>query len=299
MIEWTDFPIGDHRIACPACAKRPNDKTMGVTVAGDEHGVAHCFRCSYVETRQHERELTVEERKAFARRMDALRRQHETEQRQRQAEAAAAAALRWAAATPVAGHPYLTAKQVKAHGLRLGDWQKKDPQTGEVVTLRSVLYVPMRDPSGVLRSLQGITEEGEKLFLSGGRVKGSYHSIGRPSGRLLIAEGYATAATLHEATGDAVAVAFNAGNLMAVAQALRSKFPCLSLVIAADDDHQTRDPRTGELSNPGVTAARAAALKVGGKVAAPDFSGLPRTSKDTDFNDLMRLAGAVKIGGAE
>jgi putative DNA primase/helicase len=299
MIDWTEFAIGDHRIACPVCARKRSDKTMGVTVRGEGDGVARCFRCNYIETRQEERELTQEERKAFARRMEALRRQHDAEQRQRQAEAAAMAALRWAAAVPAVAHPYLTAKTVKAHGLRLGDWPTKDRLTGEPVTLRSVLYVPMRDSSGVLRSLQGITERGEKLFLSGGRVKGCYHSIGRPSGRLLIAEGYATGATLHEATGDAVAVAFNAGNLMAVAQALRSKFPCLSLVLAADDDHETRDPRSGELTNPGVTAARAAALKVGGKVAVPDFSGLARTPKDTDFNDLMRLAGALKIGGAE
>ncbi|RYF56020.1 MAG: hypothetical protein EOO27_19520, partial [Comamonadaceae bacterium] len=111
MIVWTDYPIGDHRAACPACARKPNDKTMGLTIAAEDHGVAHCFRCGYVETRQHEREPTAAERKTFARRMDALRRQHDAEVRERQAEAAAAAVLRWAAAT-AGDHPYLTAKGV-------------------------------------------------------------------------------------------------------------------------------------------------------------------------------------------
>ena len=91
MIAWNDFPEGDHRTQCPACNRR--DKSMGVTVLGPGHGVAHCFRCGYVETRQTARELTPAERQAFARRMDALKVQHDAEQRARQAEVAAAAAI--------------------------------------------------------------------------------------------------------------------------------------------------------------------------------------------------------------
>ncbi|MEJ8813380.1 toprim domain-containing protein [Variovorax ureilyticus] len=100
---------------------------------------------------------------------------------------------------------------------------------------------------------------------------------------------------MHEATNDAVAVAFNSGNLEPVARALRAKYPSLPIVIAADDDHATRDPKSGEPMNPGLTAARAAAAAVGGLVAVPDFTGLPRGPKHTDFNDVACLAGAVNL----
>ena len=276
MIEWTDFSVGDHRIACPSCARKPNDKTMGVTIASDEHGVAHCFRCSHVETRQHERELTLEERKAFARRMSALRRQHDAELRQRQAEAAAAAANRWAAAAQAEEHPYLTTKGVRAHGIR--------------IEAQHTLLIPMRDIEGRLHSVQAIAPDGSKRFMPGGRVKGCYQAIGTPLGRVVVCEGYATGATVQEQTGAAVAVAFNAGNLLPVAKALRFKFPGITLVIAADDDWKTD-------GNPGLTAARNAARAVSGLLAVPNFGDLPRPDNATDFNDLMRLASAVKTGG--
>lgn len=288
MIPWSDFSIGDHRVSCPTCGRRPNDKTMGVTIAGEDHGVAHCFRCGHVETRESHRELTPAERKAYARRMDAMRQQHEAEKRQRQAGAAAIAAVRWAGGFPVRQHPYLQAKNVRPHGLRVGTWQRWDAETRERFTIHDVLYVPMRDTAGQMHSLQGITPEGEKLFLPGGRLKGCYHAIGRPNGRLVVCEGYATGATIHEASGHAVAVAFNSGNLLPVAQALRAKFPCLTLVLAADDDHLTD-------GNPGVTAATAAAKAVGGLLAVPNFTGYARGPKDTDFNDLQRLAEALEV----
>ena len=107
MIVWNDFTPGSYRVTCAHCGKAPRDKTCGVTVLDGEHGVAHCFRCGYVETRRAERELTPAERQALARRLDALRSDHDAEQRQRQADAAAAAAVRWAAAVPAADHPYL------------------------------------------------------------------------------------------------------------------------------------------------------------------------------------------------
>ncbi len=268
MIDWTEYPVGDHRVMCPICGRKPNDKTMGVTIAGEEHGVAHCFRCSHVETRHRKRDLTPTEQRAFKRRMDALRRQHDAELRQRQAEAAAASSVRWIAAPPAEHHPYLTAKGVQAHGIR--------------IDAHHALLIPMRDTEGRLHSLQAISPDGFKLFMPGGRMKGCYHAIGRPSGSLVICEGYATGATIYEDAGTAVAVAFNAGNLLPVAKALRSKFPCISIVIAADDDWKTD-------GNPGLTAATEAARVVGGTIAVPDFSGLPRGDADTDMNDLARL----------
>ena len=269
-IPWNELPAGDHRIMCPACGTKPTKKDMGTTILSPEHGVAHCFRCGFVASNRHERELSEAERKAFKRRMDALRKQHDAEQREKQAQAAAVAAQMWLKSQPCVEHPYLSKKGVNPHGLR---------------ALGGLLLVPLRDANGVLHSLQTITAEGDKRFLSGGRVKGCYHSIGRPSGRIVIAEGYATAATIHEDTGSAVAVAFNSGNLLPVAKALRSKYPCIDLVFAADDDWQTP-------GNPGLTAATEAARQAGGLLAVPDFTGLQRGPKDTDFNDLRKLSQA-------
>ena len=80
-----------------------------------------------------------------------------------------------------------------------------------------------------------------------------------------------------------MAVAFNAGNLQAVAQALHAEYPELTIVIAADDDQMTD-------GNPGLTNAKAAALAVGGFVVAPQFAA-GRPAKANDFNDLAAIAG--------
>lgn len=273
-IAWSEYPIGDHRIMCPACGTRPNQKNMGITILAADHGIAHCFKCGMVANNRNTRELTEGERKAFARRMDALRRQHQAEQKQRREAAATASAKRWSAAGAADGqHAYLVAKGVKAYGLK---------------SEGAALLVPLRDTAGALHSLQAIAPDGGKRFAPGGRIKGCYHAIGRVSGKVLICEGYATGATLHEQTGHAVAVAFNSGNLLPVALALRGKFPCIDVVICADDDHATA-------GNPGLAAATEAARAVGGLLAVPDFSGLERGPRDTDFNDLNRLAGRLEV----
>ena len=194
------------------------------------------------------------------------------ERAQRQQQAAQVAAQRWQAATSANEHPYLSAKGVQAHGVKL---------EGEA------LLIPMRDTAGTLHSLQVIDPEGDKRFQPGGRIKGCYHAIGKPEGVLIVCEGYATGASIHEATGHAVAVAFNAGNLLEVAQALHGKYPTLQLILAADDDWQTA-------GNPGMTKATAAARAVGGLLATPRFPR-GRGDKDTDFNDLNRLAGVEAV----
>ena len=273
MIVWNDITPGSHRAVCPLCGKSEQDKTLGITSMNPEHGVAHCFRCGFVEVRHTEHELTHAERQALNRRMAALRRDHDAEQRQRQAEAAAAAVVRWAAAVPAQAHPYLTRKGVQAHGIR--------------IETQHTLLVPLRDTTGTVHSLQAIAPDGTKRFMPGGKVKACYHSIGKPTGRLVVCEGYATGATLHEQTGSAVAVAFNSGNLLPVAQALRAKFPDITLVVAADDDWKT-------VGNPGLTAASEAARAVGGLLAVPNFGDMPRGEKDSDFNDLHRLAGMLE-----
>lgn len=211
------------------------------------------------------RTLTAAEETAHRAKVETMRRVRESEEARRKAEAAKKAAVIWSAAQPAPDdHSYLTRKRIKANGSKLH---------------KGALVIPMR-ADGELHSLQFIGADGGKKYLTGGRVAGCYFSIGNTKGAaaLCIAEGFATGATIHEATGYPVAVAFNAGNLLAVAKAMREKFPNLTLIICADDD-------TATAGNPGLTKATEAARSVGGLLAIPDF-GTNRPDKVTDFNDL-------------
>ena len=224
--------------------------------------------------------MTQTEREAHRIRVQAMAAQRDTAKVQCHDAAALEAAKRFDAAAICTQHTYLMLKGVQGHGIR---------QHG-----RNVL-VPMRDTAGKLHSLQTITPDGEKRFLSGGRVEGCHHTINKPSchltgkaaKKLIVCEGYATGASIFEATGEAVAVAFNAGNLLAVALAWRAAHTELQIVIAADDDHRTD-------GNPGMSKARAAATSVGGLLAVPLF-GPDRTDKATDFNDLHQTAGLSAV----
>ncbi|MFS2101065.1 toprim domain-containing protein [Variovorax sp. Varisp85] len=223
-----------------------------------------------------EHDLTDIERQEQRERIRAARRMHDAVSTRKQGEAASKALALWAQCESVRSHDYLTRKGIEAHGVRTDGHH---------------LFVPIRDTTGELHSLQTISPDGAKWFMPGGRVRGCYHMIGHPKGRLITCEGYATGATIHEATGDAAAVTFSAGNLLSVAVALRAEYPSIEIIIAADDDWKTP-------GNPGLSAARLAAQAVGGRVAKPNFRGLPRADKDTDFNDLERLVEAVRVGRA-
>lgn len=197
--------------------------------------------------------LNPGERSALAARMHEAQRMRREEEARVRAEAAARARRLWQTGRPATNsHPYLVAKGVPAYGIR---------------ALRQQLMIPGRDSSGMLHTLQFIGPDGSKRFLSGGRVAGCYYPIGKPGDVLLLAEGYATAATLYQATGYAVATCFNCKNLIAVAKELRAKFPRVTVLVCADNDADT----TG---NPGLTAAMAAAKAVGGRVALPLTKGV-------------------------
>jgi putative DNA primase/helicase len=173
-------------------------------------------------------------------------------------------------------HPYLASKGIKAHAARLHN---------------GALVIPVCD-GGELHSLQFIAPDGNKRFLTGGRVAGCYFSIGTLEGAvaLCIAEGFATGASIHEATGYPVAVAFNAGNLEPVTRALRGKYPDLPLILCADDDAASD-------CNPGLRKATAAARALGGLLAIPEF-GANRSNGATDFNDMAQQCGAEAVGRA-
>ena len=153
--------------------------------------------------------------------MQAIAQQREADKAQRQHDAATAAAQRWEAAEPApADHPYLVRKGIQPHGIKA---------EGEA------LLIPLRDAATTLHSLQAIGPEGDKRFQPGGRIKGCYFGIGKPKGVLIVCEGFATGASIHGATGHAVACAMNAGNLLEVAQALHSKYPTLQEQAQAND----------------------------------------------------------------
>jgi hypothetical protein len=85
-------------------------------------------------------------------------------------------------------------------------------------------------------------------------------------------------------------VAFNAGNLLPVVQAVRAKYPALRIILAADDDWRTE-------GNPGLSKATAAAQAVGGLLGVPQFPP-EQPDKATDFNCLHRVGGAVTLRDA-
>ncbi|HQX06126.1 MAG TPA: DUF927 domain-containing protein, partial [Zoogloea sp.] len=199
----------------------------------------------------------------------------------------------WNSAKPAPDdHPYLLRKGVPAHGLRVGSWPKwQEVRPGEwrEERISGALLVPMRSASGTLHSLQAIYQDKvdarDKDFLPGGEKAGKFHLIGEASTDkpLCVAEGYATSASIHQATGWPVAVAFDAGGLEPVARVLRETYPDANILICADDDHRTP-------GNPGRSKAEATAKAVGGGVAVPDF-GPDRPESATDFNDLHQLPG--------
>lgn len=221
-------------------------------------------------------------------RRDAERQQaaeHEAAQRQGTQEAAAEAARAlWDGASDTSTSPYLARKGVQAHGLRfLPD---------------GTALVPLRDAGGVLWNVQRIAPErpakgSDKLFQKGGRKSGLWHLLGQPEGAavVLVAEGYATAASLHEATGLPVAVAFDAGNLAHVAKALHQQHPGALLVVCGDDDRAT-EARTG--TNTGRVKAQAAAQAVGGLAVFP--VGLE--GEASDFNDMHQAQGLRAVRAA-
>lgn len=187
-------------------------------------------------------------------------------------EAAREARRVWGESTPASEtHPYLSRKRVKAYGLR--------------VTSEGDLLVPLVRGVNDLRGYQRIRAKGDsaKLYAKGMDRAGTYHRIAGSRDVVAVCEGYATGATIHEATGWTVLCAMDTSQLAAVAVKVRDALPEALLVVAADDDWKRED-------NPGVRAARKAAEKANGLVVVPQFRE-GRGEKDTDWNDLALAEG--------
>ena len=198
-------------------------------------GEKHQWRASHLKS------LSPAQRKQHEQLLEIARRKRESEQESQYAAAKEKALNIWNQCAPAEGsHPYLKAKGVQSHKLAL---------------YQGSLVIPLCDTAGQIHSLQFIDAEGNKRFLSGGRKKGCFFLIGTPSEPLCIAEGYATAASIYEATGQTCVVAFDAGNLKPVALAFRTAFPKAKITICADNDLNTE-------GNPGVTKATEAAQAI-------------------------------------
>lgn len=143
------------------------------------------------------------------------------------------------------------------------------------------LVLPCRDVDGKIWGYQRIYGK-DKPFMPGQRVSGTFFQIGDFGDTIYICEGYATGASVHMATGEGVACAFGATNVLAVAKAIKGKYPGSFIVICGDDDKFKE-------KNAGRDAAESAALAVGGQAIFPIFEN--NEQKYTDFDDLRRESG--------
>ncbi|MFO5770766.1 primase-helicase zinc-binding domain-containing protein, partial [Klebsiella pneumoniae] len=189
-------------------------------------------------------------------------------------KAAAALAVKLMEKTqPATGNAYLTHKGFHAlECLTLVATHK----TGGVTFRAGDVVVPLYDDAGALVNVQLINSDGLKRTLKGGAVKGACHIIGgqkQAGKRLWIAEGYATALTVHHLTGETVMVALSSVNLLSLASLARQKHPVCQIVLAADRD----------LNGEGQSKAAAAADACEGVVALPPVFG--------DWNDAFMQHG--------
>ena len=227
-------------------------------------GVFGCWRKNVKQTWSSKADstLTTAERDRQRARFDEVRRQREQDEQRRHAEAAQRAQQLLSRAKPApANHPYLRRKGIQPHGLRVDDENR--------------LIVPVMI-DGSLASTQSIDATGAKLFLPGGAVKGGSYTIGdlTEAKTVLICEGFATGASLHEATGYPTVVAFSAGNLTSLAKQLRQQCPTVTIVVCGDND----------LSGIGQREAHKAAEAVSGLVVLPEVQG-------QDWNDMHARLG--------
>ena len=249
-------------------------------------------------------ELSAEQRDSLRKRLAEDKRLADAARKADADRAAAKAGAAWKKCTEDGDCEYLHRKGVAGHGVRYSP--------------SGAMAIPMLDVSGKVHGLQIIRGRAprktlvaaattqaagqgaprkllEKEFWPKGLVKkGHFHLLGMAVGSavILVAEGYATAASLFEATGLPVAVAFDAGNLAPAAAALHARYKTARLLICADDDAFSE-------GNPGVTCASAAAMEVGGAFVVPAFADQAarqasfdtKGTKLTDFNDLHALEG--------
>lgn len=248
--------------------------------------------------------LTREEWRAFSAKIKTEQRRRLADERAKHEAAAVRANAIWNAARAADPfNPYLRKKHVETCGLKQCAWHNDyvdDTGFRHERVVHDALVVPMYDDTGALRSVQAIFANDENVlrrgkdFLRDGQVQGCRFNIGEitvVNGKSVVAicEGFATGASVHKATGLAVIVAFDAGNLKSVATSVREANPDAMIIMVADNDRWTMQP----VNNPGIMKAKEAAAAVQGFVAIPDFKSLE--GRPTDFNDLYNREGGDTV----
>ena len=215
------------------------------------------------------RTMTPAEEMAHARRMAEASAARDAERRRTQEVAASTVEAIWTDCTGASpDHPYLARKGVQPHGARV---------TGD-----GRLVVPLYEPDGSLSSLQYIAHDGGKLYHPGGRTGGCSAMLGTldTPGTLYIAEGFATAATVFEATGRPCVVAYSASNLVPVCGMWRDRLGAAQdIVIVADND----------ASGTGQKYADQCAAKWGARVVMPPIPGMDANDYQQAGHDLAAL----------
>ena len=164
------------------------------------------------------------------------------------------------------------------------------------------IVVPMRDKNDKIWSLQYIYGDGNKMNFTGGKKQGNFFLITSGNSKsedkqninshkkdtIFLAEGFATAVTVHKATKSPVAVCFDAGNIEHVLVNLKTKHPNSNFIIAADND-------LWKGVNTGKEKAELVAQKYNVKVILPEFRYEHKDHLPDDFNDLEKLSGINEV----
>lgn len=199
------------------------------------------------------RKLTQTEEMANVRRMAEAKALRDAELERKHEVASATVEKIWSEAQGASpDHPYLSRKGIGVHGARV---------TGD-----GRLVVPLYDQDGSLSSLQYIDHEGGKLYHPGGQTGGKFWILGTldEPGALYVAEGFATAATIHETTNRPCVVAYSASNLVPVTGTLREMYGAAQdIVVIADNDQ----------SGVGQRYAEQASAKYGARMIMPPIPG--------------------------
>lgn len=177
---------------------------------------------------------------------------------------------------PSPSHPYLINKGIiEPSGIRqLGD----------------DLLIPIYDSKMEIQTLQTICPDGSKKLFSGRKKKGGFHIVGdwTQNLKLYVAEGWATATTVHELTGEPCACVVDCGNIDSAIVSLKDLLsPNWELCIAADNDWETA-------GNPGLTKAAEAALKHKTKLWYPTFTEADKGL--SDWNDWYQKYHHKQVG---
>lgn len=259
-------------------------------------------------------QLSDEQKQAIKKRLAEDRKKAAAARKHRNKIAASKADSAWRKGSESGHCDYLDKKQVQGIGVRY--------------TENGAMMIPMLDTSGQIHGLQFIFDSvkgadkiqkfkrNKTYWPEGLDKKGHFHLIGSPVDLILVAEGYATAASLYMATGLPVAVAFDAHNLKHVAENLKKRYSATILICADDDSLSTCSscsakidinpstdcPQCGQphgKKNTGIQSASLAAMELGCHWIPPEFTDKSarlshyqsNKGKLTDFNDLHLIDG--------